>query len=217
MLNYNSIEYYKLEEYAMKKIIWLTAMALLGAMLFTACAKSPTSMVEEVYRGEVTTVAEDGSILVTQQAGHNYGQESILFHMSNEVRVSLGDTLMQGAFVEIKYNGILTRSLPAQGTATSVTVIASSTAGIVQNGTIQSITPGKDGYSVTILPIDYEATGTDADINQQIILTVPLISLEGLTSEDLVAGVKVSAVTMGIAAMSMPPIMPVVALLPYTE
>lgn len=49
-------------------------------------------------------------------------------------------------------------------------------------------------------------------------LTVPMTALEeGLTGKDLVEGLKVSAVTMGIAAMSMPPIMPVVALLPYTE
>ena len=37
------------------------------------------------------------------------------------------------------------------------------------------------------------------------------------TEADLVEGAKVCAVTSGIAAMSMPPIMPVVALLPYTE
>ena len=44
-----------------------------------------------------------------------------------------------------------------------------------------------------------------------------MFALEGLKGEDLVEGLKVCAVTSGIAALSLPPIMPVVALLPYTE
>ena len=44
-----------------------------------------------------------------------------------------------------------------------------------------------------------------------------MFALEGLKGEDLVEGLKVSAVTNGIAAMSSPPIMQAVALLPYSE
>ena len=197
----------------MKKLILLTAMALAGAFLLTACAGTPAAN-DLVYRGTLTSISEDGSILVTQVAGHNYGQASILFHVDEKISKALGDTLKQDAFVEVHYDGRLTRSIPAQGNATSVTVIAPYSDGIVQNGTILSVTPGKDGYSISLLPLGAQKTD---DLSNTITLTVPMLALEGLTEKDLVEGLTVSAVTSGIAAMSMPPIMPVVALLPYTE
>lgn len=200
----------------MKKTILLTALVLAGAMLFTACAGGgAAAKLESVYRGEIISISEeDGSILVEQKPGHDYGQPSILFHVSDKIAKELGDTLAVGAFVEVHYDGKLTRSLPAQGTAGTITVIASYSDGIVQNGTILSVTPGKDGYSISLLPLGAEKTD---DLSTTVTLTVPMFTLEGLTEKDLVEGLKVSAVTMGIAAMSMPPIMPVVALLPYTE
>jgi len=198
----------------MKKIIILTALVLTGALLFTACAAGGTKETDLVYRGEITSILEDGSILVSQVAGHNYGQASILFHVSDTIAKELGDTLVVGAYVEVRYDGRLTRSLPAQGTATSVSVIASFSEGIVQNGTILSVTPGKDGYSISILPLGAEKTD---DLSNTITLTVHMFALEGLTGEALVEGLKVSAVTTGIALESSPPIMQVVALLPYTE
>ena len=213
MLNYSSIEYYKLEGYAMKKIIWLTAMALLGAMLFTACAGAPAAS-DLVYRGTITSISEDGSILVTQVAGHNYGQASILFHVDETISKELGDSLKQDVFVEVRYDGRLTRSIPAQGNATSVSPIAPMSDGIVQNGTILSVTPGKDGYSISLLPLGQEKKD---DLSNTITLTVHMFALEGLTGEELEEGLKVCAVTSGIAAMSSPPIMQAVALMPYTE
>lgn len=197
----------------MKKFFTLTALVLAGAFLLTACAPSAAST-DLIYRGEVTSISESGDILVTQVAGHNYGQASILFHVSDSIKKELGDTLVQGAFVEVHYNGALTRSIPAQGTAISITVIASYSEGIVQNGTILSVTPGKDGYSISLLPLGQEKKD---DLSNTITLTVHMFALEGLTGEDLVEGLKVCAVTNGIAAMSSPPIMQAVALLPYTE
>ena len=197
----------------MKKMIALTALLLAGAMLMTGCAAGAAKE-DLVYRGEVTSISEDGSILVTQLPGHNYGQSSILFHVSDKIAKELTDQLVVGAFVEVHYDGRLTRSLPAQGTATSVKLIATFSDGIVQNGTILSVTIGKDGYSISLLPLGEEKKD---DLSNTITLTVHMFALEGLTEEDLVEGLKVCAVTSGIAAMSMPPIMPVVALLPYTE
>ena len=49
-----------------------------------------------------------------------------------------------------------------------------------------------------------------------VILQVPAGALEQLAADELVAGLAVSAVTRGIAALSLPPQMPVVALLLYT-
>ena len=197
----------------MKKFFTLTALVLAGAFLLTACAPSAANT-DLIYRGEVTSISENGDILVTQVAGHNYGQASILFHVSDSIKKELGDTLVQGAFVEVHYSGMLTRSLPAQGTASSITVIASYSEGIVQNGTILSVTPGKDGYSISLLPLGQEKKD---DLSNTITLTVHMFALEGLTGKDLVEGLKVCAVTNGIAAMSSPPIMQAVALLPYTE
>ena len=197
----------------MKKFIVLTAFVLAGAVLLTACAPGAKNT-DTIYRGEVTSISENGDILVTQVAGHNYGQASILFHIGDGLSKDLGSALSEGAFVEIHYNGALTRSIPAQGTADSITVIASYSEGIVQNGTILSVTPGKDGYSISLLPLGQEKKD---DLSNTITLTVHMFALEGLKGTDLVEGLKVSAVTTGIAAMSSPPIMQAVALLPYTE
>ena len=198
----------------MKKFIILMSLVVAGALLLGGCAAGGVKTNDLIYRGEVTSISEDGSILVTQVPGHNYGQASILFHVSDTIAKELGDSLVVGAFVEVHYDGRLTRSLPAQGTASSVTVIASYSEGIVQNGTILSVTPGKDGYSISLLPLGEEKKD---DLSNTITLTVHMFALEGLKGEDLVEGLKVSAVTSGIAALSLPPIMPVVALLPYTE
>ena len=199
----------------MKKFLVLMSLVVAGALLLGGCAAGTAKADDLVYRGEVTSISEDGSILVTQVPGHNYGQASILFHVSDASAKELGDSLVVGAFVEVHYDGRLTRSIPAQGTANSVTVIAKFSEGIVQNGTILSVTPGKDGYSISLLPLG--ETAKKDDLSNTITLTVHMFALEGLKGEDLVEGLKVCAVTSGIAAMSMPPIMPVVALLPYTE
>ena len=68
----------------------------------------------------------------------------------------LYEVITVGAFVEVHYDGKLTRSLPAQGTALSVTVIAPYSEGVIQNGTILGVTPGKDGYSISLLPLGEE-------------------------------------------------------------
>ena len=199
----------------MKKFFVMMSLVVAGALLLSGCAAGAKQTDELVYRGEIASISEDGSILVTQVPGHNYGQASILFHVSDKLAKELGDTLAVGAFVEVHYNGALTRSLPAQGTAESITVIASYSEGIIQNGTILSVTPGKDGYSISLLPLS--ETAKKDDLSNTITLTVHIFALEGLKGEDLVEGLKVSAVTNGIAAMSSPPIMQAVALLPYTE
>lgn len=199
----------------MKKFFVMMSLVVAGALLLSGCAAGAKQTDELVYRGEITSISEDGSILVTQVPGHNYGQASILFHVSDALAKELGSSLAVGAFVEVRYDGKLTRSLPAQGTASSITVIANYSEGIVQNGTILSVTPGKDGYSISLLPLS-EAAKKD-DLSNTITLAVHIFALEGLKGEDLVEGLKVSAVTNGIAAMSSPPIMQAVALLPYTE
>ena len=199
----------------MKKFFVMMSLVVAGALLLSGCAAGAKQTDELVYRGEITSITEDGSILVTQAPGHNYGQASILFHVSDALAKELGSSLAVGAFVEVRYDGKLTRSLPAQGTASSIAVIANYSEGIVQNGTILSVTPGKDGYSISLLPLS--ETAKKDDLSNTITLTVHIFALEGLKGEDLVEGLKVSAVTNGIAAMSSPPIMQAVALLPYTE
>ena len=197
----------------MKKRIIISILTLAGLLLLSSCAGSATAS-DLVYRGRVTSISESGDVLVTQVPGHNYGQASILFHVNAKLLKELGDTLVPDAFVEVHYDGRLTRSLPAQGTASALSVIAPFTEGVVQNGTILSVTTGKDGYSISLLPLGAEQT---EDMSNTITLTVYMTALEGLTGADLVAGLKVSAVTSGISTMSMPPIMQVFALTPYTE
>ena len=197
----------------MKKRIVLAILTLAGVFLLSSCAGSSTAS-DMVYRGTITSISENGDVLVTQVPGHNYGQASILFHVNEKLLKDLGDTLVPDAFVEVHYDGRLTRSLPAQGTASAFSVIAPFTEGVVQNGTILSVTIGKDGYGISLLPLGAEQT---EDLSNTITLTVYMTALEGLTGDDLVEGLKVSAVTSGISTMSIPPIMQVVALTPYTE
>ncbi len=197
----------------MKKMSTLTAFLLVGVLLLVGCATG-VSKTDVIYRGEISSIAEDGSILVEQLPGHNYGQASIMFHVSEKTAKELGDALIVGAFVEVHYDGKLTRSLPAQGTASSIIVIAPYSEGVIQNGTILDVTPGKDGYIISLLPLGEEKKD---DLSNTITLTVHMFALEGLTEADLVEGAKVSAVTSGIVLESLPPIMQVVALLPYTE
>lgn len=139
----------------MKKIIWLTAMALLGTMLFTACAGAPAAS-DLVYRGTITSISEDGSILVTQVAGHNYGQASILFHVDEKINKELGDSLKQDVFVEVRYDGRLTRSIPAQGNATSVFAHRAHERRDCAKRDDPQRYPGKDGYSISLLPFGAE-------------------------------------------------------------
>lgn len=202
----------------MKKHTVILASILFGALLCSACGGAPAGAAEQIYRGEIRSVLENGDILVAQLPGHQYGQSEILFHTDSAVLSSPDEPLPLGAYVTVQYSGALTRSIPPQGTAVSVSIVSRSTDGILQNGVIQSVTGDpKAGYSITILPIDVATAGAEADMQQQVVLIVPFAALEGLTPADLVEGLSVSAVTMGIATASLPPQMPVVALLLYTE
>ena len=190
------------------------------AFLFGACspslsagASANTNLETQIYRGSVVKTLEDGSIEIEQQAGFNYGQSSIIFRIDDDTQIDLANGgPNQDAFVEVRYNGVLTRSLPPQGNAMEITVIANFTDGVVQNGTIQGVHETDDGYSIELLPLE----APDDSRENLVILHVPADGLENLSPEDLVPGAKVSAITRGIAAMSLPPQMPVVILTPYT-
>ena len=83
----------------MKSFAVILVSLLTGVLLCSACGKAPGDA-SLVYRGELKS-AEDGDILVAQLPGHNYGQQSRRFHLSDKLRSSLGDTLAPGAFVEV--------------------------------------------------------------------------------------------------------------------
>lgn len=204
----------------MPKRRWLAFAALLMCMgMLAGCSRAKRDTKEKamdvVYRGEVSALGEE-SITVTQMHGYNYGQPSIVFHLNEETETD-GAKLALGAYVEVTYNGILTRSMPGQGTALQVRVIATYSQGILVNGRIQSAETGKDGYRLVVLPFENEKAGEEAGFADSVILNVPSDALEGLEESDLVAGTEVCAVTKGIATMSLPPQMPVYALLPYTS
>lgn len=202
----------------MKKTPLLLSFVLSCGLVLSACSTGGEAHLnDEIYRGVVTNVQSDGSYEITQVPGYDYGQPSILFHIEDDVVDSSAGSLAEGAFVQITYDGKLTRSLPAQGTALAALVISPHSEGIVQNGTIQNAETTDDGYTLHIQPIDVEAASAEDDLSSQVVLLVPKTALEGgLTAEDLKPGTQVSAVTRGIAAMSLPPQMPVLALLPYS-
>lgn len=239
----------------MKKILMIAMAGVLALGLLVACggaasapsstptvtSSAPESQPEQqqeepmIYRGRVDEVTDE-MVTVTQMEGHNYGQPSIQFHIDENTVVQDGGlTLAAGDFVQVNYSGVLTRSLPAQGTASEIIVIASFSDGVLVNGTIQEATKTDTGYTLQILPFATEDSADSSSVassasvegassleeaapgfENYIIVSVELEALEGLTEEDLVAGTEVCAVTTGIAALSLPPQMSAIALLPYT-
>lgn len=178
----------------------------------TALPKEEQNMQSEIYRGKVTDISDD-SITVEQLEGYNYGQKSIVFHLNSDTKMEEdAPSLAKGVYVEVTYNGVLTRSMPPQGNAQSVQVLAPSSESAVVNGTIQEVTKTEQGYSLVVKP---EGVTSD-ELQDMVVLQFPPEALEHLTLEELVAGLKICAVTRGIATMSLPPQMPVVALMPYT-
>lgn len=180
-------------------------------------AGTPAESGEEemfVYRGAVEEIMEDGSIRVVQLDGYNYGHDSIVFHMGEDtVLTDSNAELVEDAFVEVTYGGILTKSLPPQGTAKSVTVLSPRSEGIVQNGVVKEVEQDENGdYRITILPFGV----TEDTFENQVILLVPQDALEGIEAAEPVEGLEVSAVTRGIATASLPPQVPVIVLLPYS-
>lgn len=165
---------------------------------------------ELIYRGRIDSLSDD-SIIVTQLEGFDYGQPSIMFHITGDtITEDSGMEWGEGAFVEVSYDGRLTRSIPAQGTALTLTVLSTHSEGIIKNGEIVSVAEAGDGYTITLMPFDAQS---DNDI---VLLNVPGDALEELSAEELVEGLKVCAITRGIAALSMPPQMPVYKLMPYS-
>ncbi len=166
-----------------------------------------------VYRGQVTQ-AEDGMFTAEQVPGYDYGQPAIVFQTDDKTVMEEGAQLELGMYVEVLYDGRLTKSIPPQATAQSVEVLAAEAEGAVLNGTIQTVEKTQDGYRIELVPLAGEnAQGVAAE--PLVVLNLPADALENLTEEDLVEGAQVSAVTMGIATASLPPQMPVAALLPY--
>lgn len=167
-----------------------------------------------VYRGTVDEIQEDGSILVRQLDGYSYGHDSILFHVGEDTILTETDApLAEDAYVEVTYGGALTASLPAQGNAATITVLAPQSEGIVQNGVVKTVEQDENGdYRIAILPFD----AAEDTFESQVILLVPKDAFEGIEAGDVVEGFEVSAVTRGIAAMSLPPQMPVIVLMPYS-
>ena len=184
-------------------------------------SQSTVPLPEGVYRGRVESVT-DTDFTVAQMPGFDYGMERIVFHRDdNTIITTEGMEITEDAFVEVFYNGILTRSLPPQGTAGEVGVIATFSEGIIVNGTITAFETTTDGYTITILPFEGDTPSAieeaaSASFENMVILNVPKDALENITEDELKEGTAVSAVTKGIAAMSLPPQMPVHTLLPFT-
>lgn len=223
----------------MKKIIATTLALSFSVLMLAACGSSASSAsssetsssskestssettpaLSGVYRGTVTDYT-DKLLTVEQVEGYDYGQSSIVFNISDDTVISdNGVDIVPGAFVEITYDGALTRSIPPQSNAESVNVIASFSEGIVQNGVIKNFSIEDDNYYISIKPLETDSDSSSEVVDDEFsgtILIVPKDALENITEKELVAGTKISAVTSGIATASLPPQMPVLALLPYT-
>ncbi len=156
-----------------------------------------------VYRGEITALSDEG-ITVSQLPGYNYGQESIVFLLEEQ-----SEELALGMYVQVQYDGVLTRSIPPQATALSAEVLAPMADGVLWGGSILTSEETEDGYRLEL----------QAEIPRQelVILNVPFLALEGLDASDLVEGTKVLAITNGAMTASLPPQVSAIVLLPLEE
>ncbi len=159
-----------------------------------------------LYRGEITALSE-GQMTVTQLPGYDYGQESILFLLPEQAAEAQenGD-FAPGMYVQATYDGTLTRSIPPQATALEVSVLAPMSDGVLWSGSIVSSTREEEGYRIELQ--------AESPRQELVVLNVPEEALENMEEADLVEGARVLAVGNGAMTASLPPQMPVVALLP---
>lgn len=232
-------------DFSMKKFIATSAALAFSVLTFAACgasvnsssaaAASEESKIEEtasvntLYRGTVTSYT-DKQLIVEQLPGYDYGQSSIIFNLDDKTKIfDDGIAIGEGTFVEVTYSGALTRSMPPQASAETVTVISAFSQGIIVNGEIKDVVDNGDSYTITVYPIadsEKEVTESASTVeveesmefdNNATILIVPADALEGgLTGASLTEGTLVSAVSKGIATSSLPPQVPVLALMPYS-
>lgn len=161
-------------------------------------------MKKSVYRGRIDSL--NGNIItVSMLDGYNYGQKQIAFH-TNDAQTENKDMLKPGAFAEIIYDGRLSPSLPPQGNAEKIYVIAPFSHGVIVNGKIKTAENRGESFFITMCPFNSE---------NEILLIVPADALEEIDENYLVANAEISAVTRGISTMSIPAQMPVHVLLPY--
>ncbi len=156
-----------------------------------------------IYRGEITELSEE-NITVSQLPGYDYGQEEIVFtwrQEQNETQPELG------MYVQVAYDGALTRSIPPQATALEVSVLAPLSEGALWGGEIISSEPTEEGYRIEMQ--------AESPREELVIVHVPLEALEQLDETDLVEGAKVLAVTNGAMTASLPPQISAWALLPW--
>lgn len=161
---------------------------------------------QHVYRGEVAELNQD-YIVVNQLPGFNYGQPSIRFALSSASKVP-ETPLVLGSYVQVGFNGMLTRSIPPQAHAEYVRQLAPFSMGILLCGEVLEVTQTPHGTSILMQPFQ------ESEENR-VVLHVPETAWEGIALQDVRQGTQLCAITHGLAAMSLPPQYPVQLVLPY--
>lgn len=202
------------------KIGGLMALVLIIVLVAGNIQKNSAQSKAPVYRGVVTNIS-DTEMTVRQVWGFHYGEEEMVFNLTDKtVKETDGREIAADSFVEVQHESAVTMSLPPKSNASKIILISTLSEGIVQNGEIVSFREDEQkNFYITILPL-IKAENEDAEPakgENELILIVPSTAFEGIEAKDLKVGVRVSAVTRGIATMSIPPQYPVHVLLPFKE
>lgn len=169
---------------------------------------APSTSDNKTYRGRVDD-ANSERLTVSQLPGYDYGQESIVFAISPDTIVQQnGQELVKNCYVEVEYDGTLTRSLPPQGNAIKISIIALYSDNVILNGSVQNIKKAESGYLLQLQPFD--------ESQPIVTLIVPANASEFL-QEELPKGTKLSVVTRGTTSLTYPPQYSVYKVLLYSD
>lgn len=154
-----------------------------------------------LYKGTIIAISKDKITVQTTTTNTQY--PTLVFNISKTTKLTnlkKGD-LKIGAEVNVKHTLAITRSIPGQTSAVSITMTKKAEESFKYTGKITEIYQGKDGKMITV-------TTEDKTSNFQVmVFTVNRDTvLEGGTMEDLVVGTTVETVYGPIMTLSLPPI-----------
>lgn len=174
----------------------------------------PDEKETNIYRGQIAEILPEGSIVVAQLEGFDYGQPEVQFTMDENTRILPKEdlALQEGCFVEVVYSTNMTRSIPPQTTPYSITVLSRTSEDVVVNGEVVSVMQESELYHIEINRLNENGVAS-AD---KFVLLAPAGSFEEIAPEEIRTGVQISAVTTGTELALTPQQMPVQVLLPYT-
>ncbi len=152
------------------------------------------------YKGTIMEVSDDQITVMTTSKKATY--DVIVFNIGKSTKLNnckLTD-LKVGAEVNVKHSLAMTRSIPPQSAAVSITLLKKAPVVTKYSGNISDVVRGKDGKTITVDSIE-KGNGFE-----KIVFTVNKdTKLDGCTMDDLATGAIVELTYGPVMTKSLPP------------